>query len=477
MVAQAIAKQLTEKQIFGSVTGIISEEDAPVSSIVGIPLLGSLNQIDLLLKENKIDKVIIALENSNTKQLKELYFKLKKANIPDIRILPDASRLEDAEAHLIQARKIGMEDLLSRAPVKICLKESLQYLRGKRVLITGAGGSIGRELCRQLLYGGAARLYLFDHSENNLYEIDRELRLLQEEGVGEKAIIVPIIGELQDQDYISFLLNRLKADIIFHTAAYKHVPLMEENPIEVFKNNLFGTSFLVEAAIKCNIERFVFISTDKAVNPSSIYGISKLLCEQVVLKQSQKYNCNFMVVRFGNVLGSQGSIVPLFQKQIEKGGPITLTHPDIDRFFMTIPEASSLVLKAGGAGTKGNLYILDMGEPIKIMDIAKQMIGFYGFEPETDIKISLIGLRLGEKLHERLWETDQQTVPSPTPQINILINPQRKELKIESLTKTLKPICFLDPTQPKLYRNRIALKTILMEHFPYITPTKKEPEY
>ncbi len=477
MAGQSIAQQIIDKQIFGKVDGFISETPNYPQEVMGIPVVGDISQIKTLLEKHQFKKAIIALENSNKAIINEIYYSLQKASVHEIKILPDATRLQDAEAHLIQTRKIRTEDLLSRDPVQLSLKESLGYLRGKRVLVTGAGGSIGRELCRQLLYGGAQRLYLLDHSENNVYEIDKELRLLQEEGVGEKAIIVPIVGELQDKDYLQFLLKRLNADVIFHTAAYKHVPLMEENPIEVFRNNLFGTYFLIRAAIEANVDRFVFISTDKAVNPSCIYGVSKLLCEQLVLKEAIQQNHNFMVVRFGNVLGSRGSIVPLFQKQIEKGGPLTLTHPDIDRFFMTIPEASSLVLQAGGTGTKGNLYILDMGEPIKIIDLAKQMIEFYGFEPESEIKIETIGLRKGEKIHERLWEAEQKVTSTSNPKVNCLEDPLRPELEISKLITVLYPICYLDPSHPELYRNRIALKKTLEPFFPQVAPTSEEPQY
>lgn len=476
MAAETLAAQIQNKKIFGTVAGFISESNDYPSQIRGIPVLGSIHSIEKCITK-KMNKAIIAIEDPDKHSIQEIYFKLKAAKIRDIRILPDISRLRDAEAHLIQAREIRMEDLLGREPVKFCLKESLSYLRGKRVLITGAGGSIGRELCRQLLYGGAKRLYLFDHSENNVYEIDRDLRLLQDEGVGEKTVIVPIIGELQDKDYLQFLLNRLKADVIFHTAAYKHVPLMEENPVEVVKNNIFGTHFLAEAAALAGVSRLVLISTDKAVDPSCIYGVTKLIGEQIVLSASKSENNQFMVVRFGNVLGSRGSIVPLFQKQIEKGGPVTLTHPNVDRFFMTIPEASSLVLKAAGTGGNGNLYILDMGDPIKIIDLAKQMIEVYGFIPEKDIKIETIGLRAGEKLHENLWEMKQQVETTQSVKINRLIDPVIKEIDIEKLLSDLRPTCFLDKEKASLYRNRIYLKERLAQFFPSISSKDGEPEY
>jgi FlaA1/EpsC-like NDP-sugar epimerase len=384
---------------------------------------------------------------------------------------------------------------LGRTPVTVNLKESLAYLRGKRVLVTGAGGSIGSELCRQLLSGGASRLYLFGHGENSIYQIDTELRLLQDEGVGEKATLVPVIGDLKDPRYIDYIIGKLKADVIFHAAAYKHVPMMEENPVAAIENNFFGTLNLFNAARKHQVKRFVLITTDKAVDPVSVYGVSKYLCERLVLDSSaacgSKAAGHFMVVRFGNVLGSRGSIMPLFQKQIEKGGPVTVTDPRMYRWFMTIPEACSLVLKAGGVGQGGNLYLLDMGEPIRIKDMAEQMIRFYGFEPEKDIKIEFIGTRPGERLDEALWGADE--TPTPTKHSRIL----KVERKIrsagrrtllsegeagcsgidrEALTEALRPICVFDPEKPEQYRDSALLRRILHAAIPSLIMPKTAAE-
>jgi len=394
-------------------------------------------------------------------QLKELYTILKKANFQKTRILPGISQIVDGDAHFIQTRSIDLQDLLGRNPVTINLKESLSYVRGKRVLVTGAGGSIGSELCRQLLSGGASRLYLFGHGENSIYQIDKELHLLQEEGVGEKAAIVPIIGDLKDAGYMDYILSQLKADAIFHTAAYKHVPMMEANPVAAIENNVFGTENLINASIKHGIKRFVHISTDKAVEPVSVYGVSKYLCEQMVIEASKKGSTDFVVVRFGNVLGSRGSIVPLFQQQIEKGGPVTITHPDIRRYFMTISEACSLVLKTGGVGENGGLYILDMGEPVRIRELAEQLIRFHGYEPETEIKIEYVGLRPGERMDESLLSRDE--IPSFTDYSRILRIVKRSEVpfNINSLLNELRPICSFDSACPQLYRNSEILRGIL----------------
>jgi len=423
--------------------------------------LGPIRDVALLLRTNPADEAIIAMPSAGTEQLKELYTILKKANFQKIRILPGISQIVDGDAHFIQTRSIDLQDLLGRNPVTINLKESLSYVRGKRVLVTGAGGSIGSELCRQLLSGGASRLYLFGHGENSIYQIDKELHLLQEEGVGEKAAIVPIIGDLKDADYMDYILSQLKADAIFHTAAYKHVPMMEANPVAAIENNVFGTENLINASIKHGIRRFVHISTDKAVEPVSVYGVSKYLCEQMVLEAARKGGTNFVVVRFGNVLGSRGSIVPLFQQQIEKGGPVTITHPDVRRYFMTISEACSLVLKTGGVGENGELYILDMGEPVRIRYLAEQLIRFHGYEPETEIKIEYVGLRAGERMDESLLSKDE--IPSLTDYSRILRIAKKSEvpINISNLLDELRPICRFDPACPQLYRNSEILRGII----------------
>jgi len=410
---------------------------------------------------NPADEAIIAIPNASREYLKELYAILKKAGFQQIRILPGISQIIEGDAHLIQTRSIDLQDLLGRNPVTIKLRQSLAYLRGKRVLVTGAGGSIGSELCRQLLSGGVARLYLLGHGENSIYQIDRELRLLQEEGVGEKAAIVPVIGDLKDADYVDYILSQLKADAVFHTAAYKHVPMMEENPVAAIENNVLGTENLIKAAVKYGVKRFVHISTDKAVEPVSVYGISKYLCEQMVLDAAANGGPNFVVVRFGNVLGSRGSIVPLFQQQIEKGGPVTVTHPDVRRFFMTISEACSLVLKTGGVGESGSLYILDMGEPVRIRDLAEQLIRFHGYEPESEIKIEYIGMRPGERLDECLWAQDEE--PSETEYSRILRIKRKKPLSfdIKNLVEQLRPVCKFDAANPGAYRSAELLKNIL----------------
>jgi FlaA1/EpsC-like NDP-sugar epimerase len=471
---QTLANEIKAKAIFGEVVAFLDDDPGKIGRrIEDVPVLGPIRDVARLLRMNPADEAIIAMPGAGREYLKELYGVLKKAGFEKIRILPGISQILEGQAHLIQTRSIDPQDLLGRTPVAINLKQSLAYLRGKRVLVTGAGGSIGSELCRQLLSGGASRLYLFGHGENSIYQIDRELRLLQEEGVGEKAALVPVIGDLKDADYMDYILGHLKAEVVFHTAAYKHVPMMEENPVAAIENNLLGTENLIRAARKQGVRRFVHITTDKAVEPVSVYGTSKYLCERLVLAaagEDQSRGINFMVVRFGNVLGSRGSIMPLFQKQIEKGGPVTITHPDMKRWFMTIPEACSLVLKAGGVGENGSLYLLDMGEPVRIQDMAEQMIRFYGFEPQTDIKIEYVGLRPGERLDERLWSEAEE--PRPTEYKRILRVDENSPwpVDIRELLEKIKPICRFDPCQPGLYRNSGALRRLLKEAVPSFAP-------
>jgi FlaA1/EpsC-like NDP-sugar epimerase len=462
---QAIAGEIMQKKVFGEVVAFLDDDPEKIGHKVGqIPVLGPINDVALLLRMNPADEAIIAIPGASREYLKQLYSVLTKANFQKIRILPGISQIVDGDAHFIQTRSIDLQDLLGRNPVTIKLKQSLSYLRGKRVLVTGAGGSIGSELCRQLLSGGAARLYLLGHGENSIYQIDKELRLLQDEGVGEKATLVPVIGDLKDADYIDYLLSQLKADAIFHTAAYKHVPMMEDNPVAAIENNVFGTENLINSAIKHGTKRFVHISTDKAVEPVSVYGCSKFICERMVLEAAKKQGTNFVVVRFGNVLGSRGSIVPLFQKQIEKGGPVTITHPDMRRYFMTISEACSLVLKTGGVGENGALYLLDMGEPVRIKDLAEQLIRFHGYEPETDIKIEYIGLRHGERLDESLLSKNE--MPSLTDYSRILRINQKEPLSLDvnRLLEELRPVCLHDPANIEKYRDSKLLHGILEKH-------------
>jgi len=471
---RAIAKEIGENH--ARVIAFLDDDRDLIGTLVdGIPVLGPVETCAELLDHGQNSEALIALPSAARKKLRNVYEALRRAGFSKIRILPSVSQIITADPHVVLAREIDPQDLLGREPILIDLKESLSYVRGKRVLITGAGGSIGAELARQMLYGRAERLYLFDHSETSIWTIENELKYLQDAGVGERVIIIPIVGELQDRDYVNFLMARLKTDVVFHGAAHKHVPMMEQNPIEVIKNNVQGTYNIVNAAIKMGTRRFVLISTDKAVAPTSVYGVSKKIAETIVLAQ-RKPSCDFMVVRFGNVLGSRGSIMPLFKRQILAGGPVTVTDPEAQRWFMTIPEAVSLILRIAGFSGNNGLYILDMGDPIRIVDFARQMIRFYGYEGDS-IPIAFIGMRPGEKKIERLWSDEEQPVATEYPRIMKVEFPEFQSNLARQFIKEIEPVIFLDPKRPGLFRNRHHMRKIIRRHFPSVPNPTDEPEY
>ncbi|AGT45032.1 polysaccharide biosynthesis protein [Treponema pedis] len=464
----AIAKEISSKEIFGKVSAFLDDDPKKIGTkIDGVPVLGSISEAVRLIRIDSGAEALIAIPSISSERLREIFGILKNAGFSRIKLLPAISQIIDGSAHLVQARDIDPQDLLSRTPVKISLKKSLAYLRGKRVLITGAGGSIGSELARQLLSGGAERLYLFGHGENSIYQIHKELKLLQSGGVGDKATIVPIIGELKDRNYMRYIINRLKCDAVFHTAAYKHVPLMEENPVAVIENNVFGTKNLLDACLEFGVKKFVLISTDKAVEPVSVYGLSKMLNEKSVLQAAEKAknsneNSAYMFVRFGNVLGSRGSIFPLFVEQIKTGGPVTVTDKKMTRYFMTIPEACSLVLQTGGVGKSGQSYLLDMGEPVNIFETAKQLIRYMGFEPEKDIKIEIIGVREGERLEEPLWSKSEYLEKTDYEKIMLLKDSVPFDSdRLNYLLEKLAPFCFYTEGKEDLFRNKDKMKNFI----------------
>ncbi|MFR1103969.1 MAG: UDP-N-acetylglucosamine 4,6-dehydratase family protein [Acutalibacteraceae bacterium] len=306
-------------------------------------------------------------------------------------------QLINEDVSVSKLKKVEIQDLLGREPIQINIDEIRKYISGKVIMVTGGGGSIGSELCRQIAKSNPKQLLIFDIYENNAYDIQMELKRKYP-----ALDLVVLIGSVRNTARLDVVLGKYRPEIVFHAAAHKHVPLMEDSPNEAIKNNVFGTYKMAQAAVKYGVKKFVLISTDKAVNPTNIMGASKRLCEMVVQMMNRESDTEFVAVRFGNVLGSNGSVIPLFEKQIAQGGPVTVTHPDITRFFMTIPEAVSLVLQAGYYAKGGEIFVLDMGEPVKIDSMARDLIRLSGFEPDVDIAVVYTGLRPGEKLYEEL---------------------------------------------------------------------------
>lgn len=363
----------------------------------GVPIVGGRNEIVEAATKYNVDKIIYAIPSAGGKTRKAILDICCDTHCK-VEIVPGLYQLINGSPTNNKLRKVEIQDLLGRDAVEVNLDEIYKYISGKVVMVTGGGGSIGSELCRQIALSNPKTLIIFDIYENNAYEIQMELKRKYPD-----LNMVVLIGSVRNTARLDKVLGKYKPEIVFHAAAHKHVPLMEDSPNEAVKNNVFGTYKMAKAAVKYGVKKFVLISTDKAVNPTNIMGASKRLCEMVVQMMNREApNTEFVAVRFGNVLGSNGSVIPLFEKQIAEGGPVTVTHPDITRFFMTIPEAVSLVLQAGYYAKGGEIYVLDMGQPVKIADMARNLIRLSGFEPDYDIKIKYTGLRPGEKLYEEL---------------------------------------------------------------------------
>ena len=374
-------------------------DDNPVKlnkRLCGVPIVGNRYDIPAMAKQYKISKIIFAIPSCPAKTRKEI-LDICTTTGCEVQMLPGIYQMVNGEVSVSKLRQVDPQDLLGRDPIQVNLEEIFGYIHGKTVLVTGGGGSIGSELCRQIAGAEPEMLIIFDIYENNAYDIQQELR----RNFPELNLEI-LIGSVRNTSRVDWVVGHYRPDLIFHAAAHKHVPLMEDSPNEAIKNNVFGTYKVASAAAKYGVRRFVLISTDKAVNPTNIMGASKRLCEMVIQMMDRRSKTEFVAVRFGNVLGSNGSVIPLFKKQIAAGGPVTVTHPDIIRYFMTIPEAVSLVLQAGYYAKGGEIFILDMGEPVKIDTMARNMIRLSGYEPDVDIKVVYTGLRPGEKLYEEL---------------------------------------------------------------------------
>lgn len=370
--------------------------------IEGISIVGNRYDIPAAAKQYQIDKIIYAIPASDGTTRREILNICSNTGCK-IQAVPGMYQLVNGEISVSKLRNVEIQDLLGRDPIQVNLDEIFQYISGKIIMVTGGGGSIGSELCRQIAKSNPTQLIIFDIYENNAYDIQMELKRKYP-----NLDLVVLIGSVRNTARVEYVLGTYHPEIIFHAAAHKHVPLMEDSPNEAIKNNVFGTYKIAQASVKYGVKKFVLISTDKAVNPTNIMGASKRLCEMVVqMMNRQSQITDFVAVRFGNVLGSNGSVIPLFKKQIAEGGPVTVTHPEITRFFMTIPEAVALVLQAGYYATGGEIFILDMGQPVKIDAMARNLIRLSGYEPDVDIKIVYTGLRPGEKLYEELLMAEE----------------------------------------------------------------------
>lgn len=369
----------------------------------GVPVVGEVAALADAVKEYDIDEILVAIPSASKERLREVVAIAQESGLP-VRIIPGLLATSDERITLDKVREVQIEDLLGRKPVKLQLEEIAGYLKGERVLVTGAGGSIGSELCRQVARFEPECLLLLGRGENSIYEIDREL-----EESFPSVHKTPIIADIRDKERLAQIFREYRPTVVFHAAAHKHVLLMESVPDEAVKNNVFGTRNVAELSDRYGVKRFVMISTDKAVNPTSVMGATKRVAEMLIQLLARESKTKFCAVRFGNVLGSRGSVIPLFQHQIAKGGPVTVTDPEMVRFFMTIPEAVSLVIQAGAMGEYGEIFILDMGEPVRIIDLARDLIRLSGFEPEKDIEIQICGIRPGEKLYEEILTSEEGT--------------------------------------------------------------------
>jgi FlaA1/EpsC-like NDP-sugar epimerase len=369
--------------------------------LLGIPVLGTRKDIAHVVKGHNIDEVIIAMPSASGESVREIVQICEKSGV-ELKIMPGVYDIISGDISINPIRQIQVEDLLGRDPVCVDLEEVAGYVAGETVFVTGAGGSIGSEICRQIARFNPGKLVLIGHGENSIFEIEQELRA-EHPGID----YITEILDIKDRQKVCLIFERYKPGVVFHTAAHKHVPLMERNPEEALKNNVMGSQNLAEAADKTKVKTFVSISTDKAVNPTSVMGATKRTVEMLIQSLDRCSQTKFVAVRFGNVLGSSGSVIPTFKRQIAKGGPVTVTHPDMVRYFMTIPEAAQLVIQAGAMAKGGEIFILDMGKPVKIVDLAKDLIRLSGFEPDVDIKIQFTGIRPGEKLFEELLTAEE----------------------------------------------------------------------
>ncbi len=444
-----------------NVVGLIDDNANKIDyAISGKKILGTRYDIPRICKENNVDAIFFAISNISNKERRKILEICQETGCK-VRILPGTKELIRNKPIMENFRNIEIEDLLGRDTIKLDNKNIGELIKNKVVLVTGGGGSIGAELCRQIIQYNPDRLVMIDIYENNLYDIEQELKFNYPE-----IKINAIVASIRDKQRLNEIFEQYKPYLVFHAAAHKHVPLMETSPLEAIKNNVFGTYNVVNCADQFNVKRFILISTDKAVNPTNVMGATKRLCEMIVQAKNKVSQTEYAAVRFGNVLGSNGSVVPLFKKQIANGGPVTVTHKDITRFFMTIPEAVSLVLQAMSGAKGGEIFVLDMGEPVKIYDMAVKLIKLSGLEPNVDIQIKVTGLRPGEKLYEELLMAEEGLEQTKHDKIYIAAP---MDIDITMINQKLNELSELLETSTNEQRDKI--KTVIKE----VVPTFKEP--
>ena len=405
---------LGSKSIYKEVICFIDDEPSKWNrTIHGVSIYGGRDKIIEAVNKYKIEEIMVAMPSASKRDLIDI-FNICKETKCKLKKLPGIYQFINEDVHISDLKEVEIQDLLGRDPIKVNLADIMGYVTDKVVMVTGGGGSIGSELCRQIAANKPKQLIIVDIYENNAYDIQLELKHNYPE-----LNLETLIASVRNEVKVNKLFEIYHPDIVYHAAAHKHVPLMEDSPNEAIKNNVFGTLNVARAADKYNAQKFILISTDKAVNPTNVMGATKRLCEMIVQTYNKRSQTEYVAVRFGNVLGSNGSVIPIFKRQIKEGGPVTVTHPDIIRYFMTIPEAVSLVLQAGAYAKGGEIFILDMGEPVRIADMAKKLIKLSGYEPDVDIKIEYTGLRPGEKLYEELLMEEEGLQDTPNHMIHI----------------------------------------------------------
>ena len=445
-----------------NIVGFIDDDPGKKrSTFQGLKVLGRRSDIEWVVKLHAIDEIIIAVPSASGEQIRKIVESCRKSNVRS-RILPSVEELIDGRVSFQQIRDIDLNDLLGREPIALDEVLISSYLQGKRVLVTGAGGSIGSEICRQVARFNPQKLILFENAETPLFLIEQILVQKYPQ-----LPIVPIIGDVRNRSRINVIFDEQLPQVVFHAAAYKHVPMMEMNPAEAVNNNTQGTRLLSDAADYFGVEKFVLVSTDKAVRPTNVMGASKRVAEMYVQSLNNKSKTNFVTTRFGNVLGSNGSVIPTFKKQISKGGPVTVTHPEVSRFFMTIPEAAQLVLQAGSMGTGGEIYLFDMGKAVKVKTLAEELIRLSGLQPHEDIEIVYTGLRPGEKLYEELLLDDEGVLPTPHNKICVA---QSTTLEYAELLVMIE--CLLDASKAL---DLPTVKEMLQQLVPEYSPAENKP--